>query len=140
MKFRARKRSKKMPTVNLVPMMTAMLAILAFFVVLSTSLTTSERTTVQLPTAGTGPHSPSTTTPPLSILIDRNGQVLVDRRPIAIEALDAEIAAYLQQFPEGTIALDADPQIPYEQVLTWLERLKQTGGDRITLAIAEPAL
>lgn len=138
MKFRVRKRSRKMPVVNLVPMMTAMLAILAFFVVLATSLTTSERTTVQLPPAGTGPESPSTTTPPLSILIDRNGQVLVDRRPMAIEALDAEIAAYLQQFPEGTIALDADPQIPYEQVLTWLERLKQTGGDRITLAIAEP--
>lgn len=141
MKFRARKRSKKMPTVNLVPMMTAMLAILAFFVVLSTSLTTSEQTAVQLPPAGTGeaptPNSP--TTPALSILLDRDGQVMIDRRPVAIEMLEAEVSAYMQQFPDGSITLDADPQLPYEQVLEWLERLKQIAGDRVTLAIAQPA-
>jgi biopolymer transport protein ExbD len=129
-----------MPTVNLVPMMTAMLAILAFFVVLSTSLTTSEQTAVQLPPAGTGEATPSSpTTPALSILLDRDGQVTINRRPVAIEMLEAEVSAYMQQFPDGSITLDADPQLPYEQVLEWLERLKQVTGNRVTLAIAQPA-
>ncbi|TAD76478.1 MAG: biopolymer transporter ExbD [Oscillatoriales cyanobacterium] len=143
MKFRAGKRPKKMPTVNLVPMMTAMLAILAFFVVLSTSLTTSERTDVQLaPTSsqeGPSTNANAPTTPPLSVWLDRNGQAYLDRNPIATAALDAAIQAYLQRSPEGTVTLDADPQLPYEQVLVWLERLKPVAGDRITLAIAEPA-
>jgi biopolymer transport protein ExbD len=43
--------------------------------------------------------------------------------------------AYLQQHPEGAVVLNADRKLPYEEVVKVLGKMRDIGGDRVSLAI-----
>jgi biopolymer transport protein ExbD len=42
---------------------------------------------------------------------------------------------YLQKNPNGAVVLNADRKLPYEQVVQLLGRMRDIGGDRVSLAI-----
>jgi biopolymer transport protein ExbD len=43
--------------------------------------------------------------------------------------------AYLKQHPQGAVILNADHKLPYEQVVQLLGKMRDIGGDRVSLAI-----
>lgn len=138
MGFKARRRpTSTMPEVQLVPMMDVLMSILAFFIVVSMTLTRQQSAVdVTLPGVKSGANVAIANAASI-VVLDAEGQIWMGSRQIAPQQLEAEIAAYLKENPQGTVLLKADRQLPYEQVIQLLGQLRAVGGDRVSLAISQ---
>jgi biopolymer transport protein ExbD len=138
MGFKARRHTTAtMPEVQLVPMMDVLMSILAFFIVVSMTLTRQQSAVdVNLPGVKSG-TSAVTASAASIVVLDAEGRIWLGDRQIAPQQLETEIAAYLRENPTGTVLLKADRQLSYERVIQLLGQLRTVGGDRVSLAISE---
>lgn len=130
----------KIPNIDLVPMLTVMMGVLAFFVVIAVSFGSEQLIEVELP-----PETPEDT--PLEQLpdpddifiveMDASQQTLLNGQPIEAEQLAFEIDAYLDQNPTRTVYLVPDQTLPYENVMQFLGDMRAVGGDRVSLALED---
>jgi biopolymer transport protein ExbD len=134
MMFRSRSAHNSMPEVNLVPMMDVIMTILTFFIIVSMTLTNFQSVDLSLPGSQQGVNRDAPPDP-LVVGVSRQGQLMLQNQIIDQAQLDQAIAAYLQKNPKGSILLQADKNLPYQQVVTLLGQLKQRGGERVSLAI-----
>lgn len=134
MRFRSRQADTSLPEVNLIPMMNAMLAILAFFVIVAMSLSSFQTLTVELPPAEDAivpPNLPD----PLIAKLQAGGHIRLNNQPATEDQLLAAIRSYLAANPQGSVLLQADAQVPYRKVIQLLGTMQDVGGDRVSLAI-----
>ncbi|MEC4850364.1 MAG: biopolymer transporter ExbD, partial [Jaaginema sp. PMC 1079.18] len=62
--------------------------------------------------------------------------ITVQNQPVADEtALEREIRAYLANNETGAVLLIPDEQANYEQALQLLAKMRDIGGDRVSLGI-----
>ena len=135
MRFKSQQKSSQMPEVNLVPMMDVIMTILTFFIIVSMTLTNQQNViNVTLPSAGNG-LSEQKTPEPLVVTINQQKQLFLGKQPISEAQLAEPMKAYLQQHPQGAVVLNADRKLPYEQVVQLLGKMRDIGGDRVSLAI-----
>lgn len=135
MRFKSQHKSSQMPEVNLVPMMDVIMTILTFFIIVSMTLTNRQNAVnVTLPSAGSG-LSEQKSPDPLVVSIDPQGKLFLGKDPISTEQLVQPMQAYLQKNPQGAVVLNADRKLPYEQVVQVLGKMRDIGGDRVSLAI-----
>lgn len=125
------------PEVNLIPMLTVMMGVLAFFVVVTMTLTSEQGIESALPPhPDTLPPAPAEEPPaPLNLVLTVDGQVLANGEPLLPAQVVPQVRAYLAQSTEGVVVLTADPQLPYAEVVTQLGELKEVAGDRVALVI-----
>jgi biopolymer transport protein ExbD len=71
----------------------------------------------------------------LVVEFNRQGQILLANQPIGKEQLVQQMRTYLGQNPKGAVLLNADPKLPYDQVVQLLSEMRDVGGDRVSLAI-----
>ncbi|CAN5761121.1 biopolymer transporter ExbD [soil metagenome] len=125
------------PPIDLIPMLTVMMGVLAFFVVVSVSLGSEELIQVDLPAEETDETPVADTVPdPFIVEIDASGQQLLNGAPIAPDQLAAEIETYLAR-TDSTVYLLPSRELPYEQVMQFLGEMRSVGGDRVSLALDE---
>jgi biopolymer transport protein ExbD len=139
-----------LPTINIVPMIDVVFAILTFFVMSTLFLTRSEGLPVNLPVA----QNADSLQKPLRITLtlDAQGQVFLDRQPISLGDLTSALAR--RQRSEMTAAnalntsntsstsntskiiviLHADGKLPHEQVVEVLDRVKAVPGLKVAIA------
>ncbi|MEA5463234.1 ExbD/TolR family protein [Leptothoe sp. PORK10 BA2] len=133
------KRSEsKIPTINLVPMLTVMMGVLAFFVVVSVSLGSEQLIEVELPPEQTEDVPPDQLPSIDEIFIvemDANEKTLLNGQPIESEQLALEISEYLEKNADKTVYLVPDQTLPYENVMQFLGDMRAVGGDRVSLAL-----
>ena len=135
MQFKRRSKGSQIPEVNLVPMLDVLMVVLTFFIIVSMTLTTQQGVEVQLP-GKDQPPSPGAPLPKVAIIkLDPQGQVQFDDKPTDTAALTAQVKAFLAENPKGNVVLQPSEKLPYEKVVTLLGELKQSGGDRVSLAI-----
>lgn len=135
MRFKSKQKSSQMPEINLVPMMDVIMTILTFFIIISMTLTNQQNAVnITLPSAGNG-LSEQKTPDPLIVSIDQQGQLFLGKQQISEAQLAQPMQAYLQQHPEGAVVLNADRKLPYEEVVKILGKMRDIGGDRVSLAI-----
>jgi biopolymer transport protein ExbD len=135
MRFKSQQRRSQMPEINLVPMIDVMMSVIAFFVILSMTLTIQQQSVdISLPSTEEGGKQ-QVTPDPLIVSIDRQGQVFIGNQSLQISELKQPVQAYLQGNPKGTVVLKADKKLPYEDVVRLLGTLQDIGGDRVSLAI-----
>jgi biopolymer transport protein ExbD len=138
MNFKSQRYNSKIPTIELIPMLNVMMAVLAFFVWVSTILSGDpEGIDVQLPSnRDTQTSQPAGTPAPVIVRLDSQNQILLgDRALSGKEQLFPEIQSYLAQNETGIVLLVADPQANYENVIQLLAEMRQVGGDRVSLGI-----
>ncbi|MGB5963752.1 MAG: biopolymer transporter ExbD [Coleofasciculaceae cyanobacterium] len=124
-----------MPELNLVPMMDVIMTILTFFIIVSMTLTNKQNAVnVTLPSAGSG-LSEQKAPDPLVVSIDPQGQLFLGEDAITEAQLVQPMQAYLQKNPQGAVVLNADRKLPYEKVVQVLGKMRDIGGDRVSLAI-----
>lgn len=124
-----------MPEVNLLPMMDVIMTILTFFIIVSMTLTSRQNAVdVTLPSTGDG-VSEQKTPDPLVVSINQQGQLFLGNQQISEDQLVQPMQAYLQQHPQGAVVLNADRKLPYEKVVQVLGKMRDIGGDRVSLAI-----
>jgi biopolymer transport protein ExbD len=126
------------PQVDLIPMLTVMMGVLAFFVVVTMTLGSEELIDMKLPAPQPEEQPPTpVTTPPFIVTMEVNGGYTLNNNPIDKESLKAEMQAYLAQKADNTVYLLPDRDLPYEQVMQFLGEMREIGGDRVSLAIEE---
>ncbi len=136
--MRFKKPDTPIPTIDLIPMLTVMMGVLAFFVVISVSLSSDQLIQVNLPPepAKDAPTPDPATSAPFIVALDADGQQRLNGVPIATDRLIAEINAYLNSNPTQNVYLVPSRQLPYEQVVRFLGDMRAVGGsDRVSLAL-----
>ena len=135
MRFKSKQKSSQMPEINLVPMMDVIMTILTFFIIVSMTLTNQQNAVnVTLPSVGKG-LSEQKIPDPLVVSINQQGELFLGKQQITEAQLAQPMQAYLQQHPEGAVVLNADRKLPYEEVVKVLGKMRDIGGDRVSLAI-----
>jgi biopolymer transport protein ExbD len=135
MRFKSKQKSSQMPEINLVPMMDVIMTILTFFIIVSMTLTNQQNAVnVTLPSVGKG-LSEQKIPDPLVVSINQQGELFLGKQQITEAQLAQPMQVYLQQHPEGAVVLNADRKLPYEEVVKVLGKMRDIGGDRVSLAI-----
>lgn len=133
MRFK-RQQESSIPEADLIPMLNVMMGILAFFVMITMNLTAQKGVQIELPNSAE--NAPVDAAPtPLIVQIDAQEQLLLNSQAVPESQLEQQIGSYLAANPEGFVVLQADPELPYEQVVQMLQQMKEIGGDRVSLAI-----
>ncbi|MEM9768166.1 MAG: biopolymer transporter ExbD [Cyanobacteria bacterium P01_D01_bin.71] len=126
------------PQVDLIPMLTVMMGVLAFFVVVTLTLGSEEKIDMKLPAAQPEEQPPApVTTPPFIVEMDASGGFRLNNNPIDKESLKAQMEAYLGENSDKVVYLLPDRELPYQQVIQFLGEMREIGGDRVSLAIEE---
>ncbi|WP_009634461.1 ExbD/TolR family protein [Synechocystis sp. PCC 7509] len=132
-RFRASK--SQMPEINLVPMMDVLMTVLTFFIIISMTLTAQQQSVnINLPSTNTGANTVKTPDP-LVVGLTQQGILQVANNPVTDAQLSQQMQVYLQTNPNGVVVLQADKKLPYEQVVQVLGKMRDVGGDRVSLAI-----
>ena len=130
----------KIPKIDLVPMLTVMMGVLAFFVVIAVSFGSEQLIEVELPPETPEEMPPEQLPDPDDIFVvemDASQQMLLNGQPIEAKQLAVEIDAYLDKNPTKTVYLVPDQTLPYENVMQFLGNMRAVGGDRVSLALRE---
>ena len=126
------------PQVDLIPMLTVMMGVLAFFVVVTITLGNEQLVDMQLPPAQPEDQPPAPLTgQPFIVELDANSSLRLNNNPIDKASLKTELEAYLDSKPDNTVYLLPNRDLPYEEVMQFLGEMREIGGDRISLAIEE---
>ena len=137
MRFKSQQKGSQMPDVNLVPIMDVILTILTFFIIVSMTLTGQQQSVdITLPSTDAG----ASTLPvpdPLVVGLNQQGQVLLNNQLVSDAQLSQQMQTYLVQNSKGAVILKADRKLPYEQVIQVLGKMRDIGGDRVSLAIEQ---
>ncbi len=137
MRFREN-RDTTPPQVDLIPMLTVMMGVLAFFVVVTLTLGNEQMIDMKLPAAQPKDQPPApVTTQPFIVEMDANGGLKLNNNPVDKEALKAQMEAYLNQKSDNVVYLLPNRDLSYEQVVMFLGEMREIGGDRVSLAIEE---
>lgn len=139
MRFRHGSEENSIPTIDLIPMLTVMMGVLAFFVVVSVSLGSEQLIQVDLPpeSAEDTPTETDAQQEPFIVELDESGQELLNGQPVAADQLNIEVQTYLARNPDKIVYLVPSRDLPYEQVMRFLGEMRNIGGDRISLALEE---
>jgi biopolymer transport protein ExbD len=123
-----------MPEINLVPMMDVLMTILTFFIIVSmTAQFGSQALDITLPNAegANAVNNPN----PLIVGLNEQEQLSLNGQPVSQEQLSQQMQVYLSQNPEGSIILQADYRLTYQQIVSVLGQMRAVGGDRVSLGI-----
>ncbi len=125
------------PQVDLIPMLTVMMGVLAFFAVVTTTLGSETLVEVQLPAESQSDAPTPLPADPFIVELVGENNITLNGQPIDVETLAPQMEAYLSRNPKDIIFLLPNPDLPYEQVMQFLGEMRRIGGDRVSLAIEE---
>ena len=127
------------PPIDLIPMLTVMMGVLAFFVVISVALGREDLIQVDLPPEQTEatPNNADNIQDLFVVEMDATGQRLLNGSPIEPRPLAIEIESYLAQNADSIVYLIPSRELPYEQVVQFLGDMRSIGGKRVSLALRE---
>ncbi|MBF1999852.1 MAG: biopolymer transporter ExbD [Synechococcales cyanobacterium C42_A2020_086] len=121
--------------INIVPMIDVIFAILTFFIMSTLFLTRSEGLPVNLPQADTAEaHAQN----PLVVTIDTTGNLSLNRQPITLTALEAQVRALALTNNPPLVVINADKAVSHGQVVTVMDRLRAIEGVRMAIATQRP--
>jgi biopolymer transport protein ExbD len=123
------------PEINIVPMIDAIFAILAFFIVSTLYLTRSEGLPVNLPQASSSERQESTEA---TITIDATAQIFLNREPIALADLTPAIESLKADTDEFLVIINADEAVNHGEVIGVMDQVRQIVGVRLAIATVEP--
>ena len=133
------RRPSRVPEVNLVPMMDVLMTVLIFFVIISMGLTGVKINGVTLPqsvdSANEAPTEKANEPEPLVIGLNTNKELILEGVPTNMNALEPKVQAYFEANPEGSLMLQADRTLPYDEIAQLLSELRKIGGRRVSLAV-----
>lgn len=118
------------PSVNILPMIDVIFAILAFFILSSLYLTKSEGLPVSLPQAVTAtPQNQIDVT----VTVTADGGLFLGDEPVAIEQLTSRVAE-LSEDRSMLVTVRADEETGHGRVVAAMDELRKVDGVRLAIA------
>jgi biopolymer transport protein ExbD len=114
MRFKDRQQNTKIPTIDLIPMLTVMMGVLGFFITISTlQMAPPERVEVSVPDDQetqqvSGPESSR----PLLIRLQGEDQAEIDGQVFSQEQVLNQTATFIGQNDKAPVVLVAEPRVP----------------------------
>ncbi|MFP4102572.1 ExbD/TolR family protein [Coleofasciculus sp.] len=118
--------------INIVPMIDAIFAILAFFIISTLYLTRSEGLPVNLPTAITAESQVQDRI--ITVTIQANGAIFVNQEPIELSRLEAGIESLVTADSPFLVIVNADENVPHGRVVRVMDGLRLVEGIRLAIA------
>ncbi|MEQ8380983.1 MAG: biopolymer transporter ExbD [Coleofasciculus sp. A1-SPW-01] len=118
--------------INIVPMIDAIFAILAFFIISTLYLTRSEGLPVSLPTAITGESQVQDRI--ITVTIQANGAIFLNQEPIELSQLEAGVESLVTADSPFLVILNADENVSHGRVVSVMDRLRLVEGIRLAIA------
>lgn len=117
--------------INIVPMIDVIFAILTFFIMSTLVLTRSEGLPVNLPQAKSAKSQPSTR---ITVTVDSQSQLALNRQPIQLEALGTEIRALMVPGEDALVIINADQGVNHGLVVNVMDEVRQIKGAKLAIA------
>lgn len=121
--------------INIVPMIDVIFAILTFFIMSTLFLTRSEGLPVNLPGAVTAERQDQTQ---ITVTIDSQGEVALNRQPIQLDDLEAQVQSLIGSNQSTLVVINADEQVSHGQVISIMDQLRRIEGIRMAIATQRP--
>ncbi|MCW6051005.1 biopolymer transporter ExbD [Microcoleus sp. A2-C5] len=117
--------------IELLPLIDVIFCILTFFLLAALQVTGQQAISVDLPKAKTGQRQVREM---LIVSIDDFGQTYIDQLPVNYQQLDRVLKSFQKTNPAGLTVLYAPQNAKYAKVVEVLDKLREVGGDRVSLA------
>lgn len=115
--------------INITPLVDVMLVLLVAFIVTIPVL--NNAITVNLPkTAATQPAEPKK---PVTVSVDAQGKVYVDKQELALDKLEPELKARQAANPELTLHLSSDESVNYGVVAKVMASIERAGITKLAV-------
>jgi biopolymer transport protein ExbD len=118
--------------INVTPLVDVMLVLLVVFIVTAPLL--SNAVTVNLPK--TAINSPPVQKKALSVSIDAQSKIYIDRNPVTLEGLEAELKKLGAGDPDVAVQLNADQAVNYGVVAKAISSVDHAGVKRLSVMTA----
>lgn len=118
--------------INIVPMIDVIFAILTFFIMSTLFLTRSEGLPVNLPKAATAKQQQVPTR--ITITVDEKEQVSLNRKPIEVDDLTAQVRSLVGSNPEVLVIINADEKVGHGKVVAVMDRVREVPGTKLAIA------
>ncbi|MBD2463181.1 biopolymer transporter ExbD [Oscillatoria sp. FACHB-1407] len=122
------------PQINIVPMIDVIFAILTFFIMASLFLSRSEGLPVNLPQAQTAQSQQQSK---LTVTIDEQGNVFLDRQPIQVEDVAAQVKTIIGD-QEHLVVINADEKVEHGRVVAVMDQLRSLEGVKLGISAQRP--
>jgi biopolymer transport protein ExbD len=117
--------------INVTPLVDITLVLLIVFMVTATFVS-EQGLKVQLPKVATQELAP---TPALTVAIGKDGQLVLMKKAVTLDELQAALARELHLDPNVKVLLKAQKDLTYETVAVVLDAIKQAGVAKVALAM-----
>ncbi|MDJ0901162.1 MAG: biopolymer transporter ExbD [Xenococcus sp. MO_188.B8] len=123
------------PSINIVPMIDVIFAILVFFMVSSLYLTRSEGLPVNLPRAKTVEVQK---TQQITVSLDRDGKLTLDSEPAKLDQLKTQIEKLIKTESTAIVVVNADKEVSHGDVVAVIDQLRQIPQVQLAIAAKQP--
>ena len=134
--MRLRDEPKRRLEINIIPLIDVMFALLTFFVISTLYLTRSEGLPVNLPKAATAQQQQQSVK--ATVTVDAKGQVSLNRKPIALDALTEQVRTLVGSNQEVMVVINADEGVDHGQVVAVMDRVRRVPGAKLAIATQKP--
>ena len=128
------KGSEPMSEINVTPMVDVMLVLLVIFILTAPLMASSIKLDLPKTDAATASEAPKF----VALVIDKAGQIFLNDKTIAIDALKASLTRTAVQNPETEVQLRADESVPYGKVVEVMGAAQKAGLNRIGFVADAP--
>lgn len=118
--------------INITPLVDVMLVLLVAFII--TIPVINNAVPINLPkTVSTPPPEPEKS---VTVSVDRDSRVYIDRREVPLASLESELTALKQEHPDVLLSLQGDESVPYGPVAKALAAIERSGISRVSVLTA----
>ena len=117
--------------INIIPMIDVVFAILTFFITATLVLNRTEGLPVSLPQATT---TKTQTQNKVVVTLDAQGNLFLNRQPIALEQLEAQVRSLMSKEKQNIVVINADENVSHGKAIAVMDRIRNIEGVKMAIA------
>lgn len=125
-------RVENQPQLMIIPMIDIIFFLLVFFMMSTLYMVEQHTVPVNLPQAASAQQDKPQS---IAITVLETGKILFDQEEVPLELLKKRVGLELAKQADIVFILRGDKTVPYGQVVTVLDELKQSGARRVSVAV-----
>ncbi len=127
---------QKKARLEIIPLIDIMFFLLASFMLVSLSMTKQRTVSVNLPAAASG----QTNLKPdnLSLAVKANGQLFIEKQPIALDALEVMLKDKLKTNKDLPVFISGDAATPHGAMIAVLDYVRRCGVTKVAFSVKSP--
>ena len=122
-------------SINILPMIDIIFAILSFFIISSLYLTKIDSIKVNLPKSSTAVREQNK---PQIITVDSNERIYLNSNEISLKNIDAIIRTYIENLEEPIVILRADTSVKHGIIVNLLDELRKIENLKVGISTEKP--